>query len=221
MILCLFILNSCETREDFNKNLDQPPAIAIRKDDSNFVPLTSYESVLADSFKIAQKVYRFDFQLTDPLNLTNINVSPQILGYAFAKTSPEYANGYLLFPTATGYPHLILTATDKYGLSSKAQLMLTVFKNIPPIANLKTQNTAILDPREYLLDATGSYDGDAKFGGKLCNYQFNVSPSYKVTTTSPTIDYIFPAPGNYLLSLRVQDNDSAWSPSATLYLTVN
>ena len=76
------------------------------------------------------------------------------------------------------------------------------------------------DFKGFQIDASSSYDRDAKYGGAISNYEFTITPNYRVTTNQSVINYIFPKVGNYQIALRVQDNDSVWSASKVAWVNV-
>jgi hypothetical protein len=221
LLLATVFLNSCDTRKDFNAGLNSPPQLLIRSDDANFNPTSAYQQVINDSLKLSQGNYPFDYNLQTNEVLGTIPVSVNIIGNGiFQNLASTPAMGYIFRPGTVGFQSINLKAIDAYGLSTTASLNLTTFKDLPPIALLTYLNTAVLNPLQYKLDASASYDKDAKFGGTLINYQFNISPNYQVITPYSSISYIFPSAGNFQVSLRVEDNDSTWSPSYVIYINV-
>ncbi len=216
------LFSCCDTRRDFNVNLNTAPQLSIRHDDSNFNALSSYQTILTDSFKLSQGNYYFDYNLQDNEALQSVRVITNILGNGVFQTlSLTSSQRFVFNPKTTGFQSIQLKAIDGYGLSGDASIRLTTFKDLAPVAYLTYLQTAVYDPLEFRLQADQSYDRDAKFGGRIINYEFSISPDYQVITPSNFISYIFPGTGNFQISLRVEDNDSVWSSSFVSYINVN
>lgn len=216
------MIYSCDTREDFNINLNKAPELEVRRDDNLFNPVYSYQSTINDSFKLSEGNYYFDYRLLDDESAGTIKIIISITGEGdFINNASVIETRYIFNPQTTGFKNIILKVIDSYGLEANANINLTVFKNLLPVGILSYQKTAVLDSLEYRIKADQSYDKDAKFGGKILFYEYSISPTYQVKTPSNYINYIFPVAGNYQVSLRVQDNDSIWSPSTVIYINVN
>ena len=217
---------ACDTRTDFNKNLDQAPTAVVRPDDPNFSPLAGYATQYADSMKLDQNVYCYDVLANSILPNTSLNFQTTVTGGGAISTNNAFKTinsinqQFLYKPNAVGQKTLQMLVQDAYGLNGFCSVQLTVFYNLTPVAIFSEQKVALLDPLQCQFDASGSYDKDARFGGKICHYEFTISPSYRAVTNQPLINYIFPKVGNYQVALRVQDNDSAWSPSTVMLLNV-
>jgi len=220
----LFI--SCDTRADFNKDNDQPPVIQIRHDDINFQPLQSFSNQIYDSMKLSQVHYPLELNanttLINPGFQFNINlIGSSSLNLISNQINSNSATRYYYFqPNGTGFKTVSFQVSDVYNLQSTATLQLLVFNNLPPIANFIATQTGQLDPLQFQIDASSSYDRDAKYGGTINTYEFTITPNYRVTTNQPVINYIFPKVGNYQIALRVQDNDSVWSASKVAWVNV-
>ncbi len=222
LLFAVMLLYSCDTRQDFNANLNTAPELQVRRDDNNFNPLYAYQVTITDSLKLSQGNYYFDYLLSDDESPKDVKVSVSIIGSGILQnTAGTPSNGYIFNPLTVGFQSINLKAIDRYGLSASANINLIVFKNIPPVAVLTYLKTSVYDPLEYRIQADQSYSGDPKFGGRIINYQFSISPNYQVTTPYNFISYIFPSIGNYQVSLRVQDNDGVWSPSCVIYINVS
>ena len=168
---------ACDTRTDFNKNLDQAPTAVVRPDDPNFSPLAGYATQYADSMKLDQNVYCYDVLANSILPNTSLNFQTTVTGGGAISTNNAFKTinsinqQFLYKPNAVGQKTLQMLVQDAYGLNG------------------------------------------------FC-YEFTISPSYRAVTNQPLINYIFPKVGNYQVALRVQDNDSAWSPSTVMLLNV-
>ena len=222
LLSTIVFLLSCDTRKDFNANLNTAPQLTVRRDDNSFNPISGYQTTINDSLKLSQGNYYFDYWAKDNEAAQYLAVTVNIIGSgAFQSSAGKPVVGYVFNPNGVGVQSIYLKCTDQYGLTGNASINLTTFKDLPPIGLLTYVKTAVYDPLEYKIKADQSYDRDAKFGGKIINYEYSISPSYQVTTPNSYISYIFPTTGNYQVSLRVQDNDSIWSGSTVIYINVN
>lgn len=80
---------------------------------------------------------------------------------------------------------------------------------------------SMLSKFERRINASQSFDKDAKFGGKIVTYEFRVENQAFIRSTNDYMDYIFPQAGSYRISLRVQDHNGAWSEPITEQFPVN
>src|SRR5690606_22756693 len=115
---------------------------------------------------------------------------------------------------------------DLYGNKGEAEVKLTVFDNLPPVAKLKIQNAGNLIPKERIIDASASYDKDAKYGGYITHYKYLFSSSVNqlqdsIVTVHPSVRYIFPKSGIYTVQIEVVDNNGASSQTVLETITVN
>jgi len=109
---------------------------------------------------------------------------------------------------------------DSYEKEGKAVANLTLFKNLRPVADVYVDKVGINDPYEWAIIASGSYDRDKKYGGKIIEYHYIIG-NYQVKTPLDKINYIFPAPGNYYVDVMVKDNNDEWSITKTIYVAIN
>ncbi len=114
-------------------------------------------------------------------------------------------------PLVVGEHELIFKVKDVFDLEDTGTLRLLSFGNIPPVAQLTlTKPDVQHDPLEYIIDASGSYDPDARFGGGIAEYEY-VFLGREVSLNKSSITVIFPEGGMYEISIRVVDNDVEWS----------
>lgn len=113
-----------------------------------------------------------------------------------------------------------ITAEDKFMNTATVTLNLFAFSNLKPLAILTATKIGVNSPLEYKLDATKSSDQDQSFGGRVVGYIYEVEGNI-ITTTNPTLNYIFKSPGIYTSHLKVIDNNGEMSDSVELKITVN
>ena len=98
---------------------------------------------------------------------------------------------------------------DDFGKFSEVFFEILFLDNVVPTAAFEIRSNNNNGQIEHILDANNSIDGDAKIGGFIINYEFTVDDVI-INAVAPQIKHIFPA-GDHVISLRVQDNDQAWS----------
>lgn len=52
-------------------------------------------------------------------------------------------------------------------------------------------------------------------------YEFTLEGFYQVETPDPVLNYIYPEPGQYAISVRVKDNEGAWPDPVRSVVTVS
>jgi len=95
-----------------------------------------------------------------------------------------------------------------------------VFRNLTPVALFTVNKIGISSPYEYEVDASASYDRDARFNGKVVEYEYLLA-NYKFSSTLSKIRYVFGSPGQKLIRVRVQDNNGDWSNPVSEYVVLN
>lgn len=185
------------------------------------------EPVLKDSIKISPVVSQIKYRIALRVTDRNNNIAEvrydQLLGtgtlrqddveiisnnISFRKDSSILEFDY--YPTVFGIHQFSITVKDDFGLSSKAILELVAFDNLPPRAHFTAGKLGQRSRYEWELDASESFDRDAKYGGAIKEYEFSVLGKV-YNLLSPEIRIIFPATGIYTVGVRVKDNDNKWS----------
>jgi|SRR6218665_1515929 len=119
----------------------------------------------------------------------------------------------------TGVSVFDFTAADVLGGSTTSRYTLTVFENLPPTAKLAaipSQDNKYL----YTLDASGSKDGDQKFGGNIQIYRYTIDGGYTFDTASPSIPRTFFAAGRHVIKLVTVDNEGMVGEALTLDVNI-
>lgn len=123
-----------------------------------------------------------------------------------------FKNGVLdIVPISTGNIAYTLVFDDIYGNHQIKDYEFICFENLPPVADLKIKEIGQLSDFEVIIDATGSYDSDSGYDGKVVKYRYQIDDWFHLTTDKASIKYILPQEGTYTVSLQVLDNDGAWS----------
>jgi hypothetical protein len=210
-IIILLIVSSCDNRKDNYVGMDTGPIFQVAK-----LADANYSNGISDSEKLGQ-TYTFKYQLQSFDNL-NINI----------QKSNTYDNlnvnslTSLISVQAIGAEYAVykLNVVDPFGKSANATVQLTIFKNLLPVCVFTDTLLAQLSPYQVFIDASRSYDQDAKWGGTVVQYQYIIGNNYTSTTKMSSLNYIFDGPGQKVIKVRCQDNDSAWSVPVTKYLTI-
>jgi hypothetical protein len=169
--------------------------------------------MLKDSLKIGVE-YKVKYTLNDEqalsLKYDQINNDTIVISDDFVKISP-----------ATEGENIIkLFAKDVYGETGQAELDFTVFRNLLPVckADIRTINEVA---HEIEISAAHSYDRDAKWGGKIVQYEYKIQQDYFLQTNLNKIRYIFQSAGQKKITVRVQDNNGEWSDAVIKYVNVS
>ena len=215
-IICgfvIFTIISCDKRKDFYSTINAAPKIEMRKQGTS-----AFATGLNDSIKKMFPDYYLELKITDeeklPLNYSLTTATDRFfLTNNVGRFTPD--------TTKLGVHSIEFTVADSYKVTTTAMAAFVIFDNLPPVALFSAAKQAVYDPLQYNIDASASYDGDAKYGGKIMEYEFKINTSYKVNTGFNNINYIFPSAGNYTLSVRVKDNNGIWSVAKGMILNVN
>jgi hypothetical protein len=111
-------------------------------------------------------------------------------------------------------------AKDSFKEEAKYSISFTIFRNIAPVALFMVKKIGVSSPYEYEVDASASYEKDARFNGKIVEYEYTLA-NYKFSTTLSKIRYVFGSPGQKLIRVRVKDNSGDWSSQASEYVVLN
>lgn len=220
-IFLLLVISACDTRiKDFETNNTAPVLLfANGKDtyiDTCKIGMYGYDylpvclSIKEDNKPIAELSYAHDVLID--LYFKDVKLLNDKIPHGDTGTIVKFV------PKLEGTSHTVFTATDKFGLSSKAQLTVFTFTNMLPEAKLNVTKVENFDPLEYQFDASQSFDKDRKWGGNIIKYVYSIN-GFEIVTIKPVINYIFPNPGTYTIKLHVIDNNNM--SSSSINVTVN
>ena len=201
LIYIVFIaiaLASCDSSEDMFKDTDKAPIVNIKGDRH-----TSFGKHQNDSLKLIKLYYYLEYKVEDEENIELEVQIDSIFRYEIKNDK------IILGATKTGSSNIYITATDSWGKQDKVTFNLTCFNNLTPVATLKVE--PLTNAREYKLDASASYDMDAKYGGKINLYRFYVNDKEIEKTYHSDMSYTFPKNGEYKVGVQVKDNNDEWS----------
>ncbi len=113
-------------------------------------------------------------------------------------------------PSELGYHEVLVYARDLLDEYDTLQMRLTVFDNLPPKAALDVNPSRVVSKYEYIIDGSGSIDGDARFGGEIELYRFTIN-SQVIDLEEPSFPYVFGGEQIVNIRLKVQDSNGVWS----------
>ena len=204
-----FFFSSCDNREDYFVGVNKAPTLSLIK---NGVALEG--KTHSDSLKIGVPLsLQYSIQDEEKIILQVSQEQP--------KSSFEVGAEIISFIGATEGQNIVnLTAKDSFNEEAKFSITFTVFRNIAPVASFSVKIIGVSSPYEYEVDASGSYDKDARFNGKITEYEYTLA-NYKFSTTLSKVRYVFGSAGQKQIRVRVMDNSGDWSSQVSEYVVVN
>jgi hypothetical protein len=209
VLACHFFFSSCDNREDYFIEVNKAPSLTLVK---NGVALDG--NTLSDSLKIGvplslqyfiQDEEKIILQVLQDQQKSTFEVGPELISFIGA------AEGQNIFS---------LTAKDSFNEEAKFSITFTVFRNIAPVAQFAVKKIGVSSPYEYEVDASASYDKDAKFSGKITEYEYTLA-NYKFSSPLSKVRYVFGSAGQKLIRVRVKDNNGDWSNQVSEYVVLN
>ena len=217
----LVVLAGCDEREKYIKELNDLPVIGFGKLDAGAV-------LLKDSMKMGlksgQKYYELSLRVTDKNNnivsvLTSwqsgegtISQDGNLVGAGGLLIPAEGIVNLRIVPKSLALNRIAFVVTDKLNATGRADLELMSFNNLAPVARYSLKSLAVIDPLEYEIDASKSFDRDAKFGGTVERYYFYVNDVEIAVRSAaqPKLKWIFEDKRQYKITVKVQDSDGAY-----------
>ena len=111
-------------------------------------------------------------------------------------------------------------AKDSFNEEARFSISFTVFRNIAPVAFFTIKKIGVSSPYEYEVDASASYDKDARFKGKVVEYEYTLA-NYKFSSPLSKVRYVFGSAGQKQIRVRVKDNSGYWSTQVSEYVVLN
>lgn len=204
-----FFFSSCDNREDYFIDVNKAPSLSIVK---NGVTLEG--NTLTDSLKIGVPL-SLQYFIQDEEKIL-LNVSQEQPKSTF-EVDPELIS---FTGQAEGQNIFNLTAKDSFGQEAKFSITFTVFRNIAPVAQFSVKKIGVSSPYEYEVDASASYDKDARFNGKITEYEYTLA-NFKFSSPLSRVRYVFGSAGQKQIRVRVKDNSEDWSSQVSEYVVLN
>jgi hypothetical protein len=200
---------SCDNRKDYFIEINKAPTLSLVKDG---VELTG--KTLNDSLKIGEP-YPLYYFISDEEKIPLLAIQDQ------GKDLVTIGSELITFTGVNeGQSRFSLLAKDSFGASAEFSISFTVFRNIAPVASFTVKKIGVSSPYEYEVDATASHDMDARFNGKIVEYEYTLQ-NYTFSSTLSKIRYIFGSAGQKLIKVRVKDNSGDWSDIVSQYVVLN
>lgn len=200
----------CDNRKDPYYDLDDIPVLTVQKM-SDSIARTS----LSDSMKLGSS-YTFKYNIISFENL-NLNIEK-----GRNLDSIVIENGLINVNTNIGgVSSMTLNVKDGFGKACSVNVQVTFFKNLVPVCKFTVTQVAQLSKYEIDINASSSFDQDAKWGGSVVKWEYQIQSNYNKQTDLNDIHYICDSPGQKKITVRCQDSDGAWSAPQTIYFMVN
>jgi hypothetical protein len=204
-----FFFSSCDNREDYFISVNEAPSLSLVK---NGVPLEG--SAFSDSLKIGVPLSLQYFILDEEKIILQVSQEQ-------SKSTFEVSTELISFTGATEGENVVsLSAKDSFNEEAKFSISFTVFRNIPPVAQFAVKEIGVSSPYEYEVDASASYDKDARFNGKITEYEYTLA-NYKFSSPLSKVRYVFGSAGQKQIRVRVKDNSGDWSSQVSQYVVLN
>ncbi|MTI33308.1 hypothetical protein [Xanthovirga aplysinae] len=244
-IFTLALLASCDNSDEYIERMNQKPEIFLVTDmdvidseensseqqeeegDSELVEEFQLVKQLSDSVKI-QQGFQFTITVEDfSGNLNSVRLRDLVYQSGFLVEGNQVIDQELelipgeqrtLFyhPYIEGQHNIVLQAEDAFGEMDQLELNLIVFGNVGPTASFESEK---LNHLLYKFDASNSYDGDERFGGKVMKYTFLIA-GQTIEAYSPDINFKFSEVGDYNVGLIVEDNEGTPSAMYSEFISV-
>ena len=204
-----FFFSSCDNREDYFIEVNKAPVLTLSK---NGIELTG--NTLADSLKIGEQLSlnyiisdeeKISIQVSQDGQLSTVDVGSELISFTGLNEGQNIVS---------------LTANDSFGREAKFSFTFTIFRNIAPVAFFTIKKIGVSSPYEYEVDASASYDKDARFSGKITEYEYTLA-NYKFSSPLSKVRYVFGSSGQKQIRVRVKDNSGDWSSQISLYIVLN
>jgi hypothetical protein len=202
-------LYSCDNRKDYFIVINKAPILTLVK---NGVELTG--NTLSDSLKIGEPFSLHYFisdeekiriQITQVQQQSTVDIGSELISFT---------------GVTEGQDQVTLMAIDSFNEEATFSISFTVFRNIAPVALFSVKKIGVSSPYEYEVDASGSYDKDARFNGKITEYEYTLA-NYKFSSPLSKVRYVFGSAGQKQIRVRVKDNSGDWSSLASEYVVLN
>ncbi len=202
-------LSSCDNRKDYFIEVNKAPTLLLVK---NGVVLEG--KTISDSLKIGEPFSlryfisdeeKIRIQVTQEQQQSIVDIGSELISFTGVTEGQNLVN---------------LTAKDSFKEEAKFSISFTVFRNIAPVALFSVKKIGVSSPYEYEVDASASYDKDARFNGKIVEYEYTLA-NYKFISPLSKIRYVFGSAGQKQIRVRVKDNNGDWSNQVSQYVVLD
>ena len=206
LIMTTLILAGCE-HKDYFAEMNDKPEIEVSTDGEN------YFIEISDSIKAGFSLLKAYYRVGDDNDQYSIKIDDSGLNVieneneGSVKISCDQVKEY----------HVLLTAEDPYGETGSCQINITSFYNLAPVAVLQVTETSNYAVR---ISAASSFDKDAKYGGFIDQYRYQILPDFDIQVGFNEINYNFGKPGIYEIRINVMDNQGMWSDQENVFINL-
>lgn len=212
-------LVSCDKREDLFYKTNQAIVSTMNLQNSHSgYSATINGNAIQDTVKLGFD-YRFDILTSDENESIRIEFEGDgtMLMDGGVLTSGNYLNGnheFVWGVTTPGEYSFKVKLIDVYDVETVYNFSIHVFENRLPYTWWEVIDDNSLGPLHKIIRVHGG-DGDQIYGGEItyCRIQIdNNIDDYPAATWNGLQDYhyIFPAPGNYTISVKAMDSNGEW-----------
>ncbi|MDW5298900.1 MAG: hypothetical protein SA378_02000 [Sedimentibacter sp.] len=200
---------SCDNREDYFIDVNKAPTLSLIK---NGVVLEG--NTHSDSLKIGVPLSLQYFIQDEEKIILQVSQEQE-------KSTFEVGNELISFTgVSEGQALVTLMAKDSFNEKARFSITFIVFRNIAPIALFSVKKIGVSSPYEYEVDASGSYDKDARFNGKITEYEYTLA-NYRFSSPLSKVRYVFGSAGQKQIRVRVKDNNGDWSSQVSQYVVLD
>jgi len=197
LIVSVLILSGCEHKDYFAEN-NMKPEITVSIDGEN------YSKSINDSVKAGFSQLRAYYRVGDDNNQYSIKID-----YSGLNVSENEIDRSITIDSDSVINCTIkLIVEDPYGETDNCDINITSFDNLAPVAKFQVTETS---GYAVNISAAGSYDKDAKYGGYIEKYRYQILPEFDIQVNFNEINYNFGRTGIYEIRVSVMDNQGMWS----------
>ncbi len=204
MVMLLNTNQGCDNRQDYFDQLNTFPEVEIQGD-------YSHDDIWIDTIKIGlEKDYYYEIK---GVELLEHDYTGDGLVINIDKTH------FKITGQSKGRYEINFKAVNPYDQVFTKLFQFEVIENLLPETIIELKQTKALSENEIEIDATTSFDKDARFGGEIVTYEYKIA-NYTFESPFAKVRYICGTKGAKQIRVRVMDNDRKWSEYVTKAITV-
>ena len=197
LIISVLIFSGCE-HKDYFVEINGKPEITVSIDDVN------YSKSINDSIKAGFSQLRAYYKVSDDNYQYSIKID-----YSGLNVSENEIDRSIIIDSDSVIDCTIkIIVVDPYGETDNCDINIISFENLAPVAKFEVTETS---GYAVNISATGSYDKDAKYGGYIEKYRYQILPEFDIQVSFNEINYNFGKAGIYEIRVSVMDNQGMWS----------
>lgn len=229
--LFFLLIASCSDREYPFADLNVPDDFEIVSL-NGWQPYKIVEGEYWDSLKTTVfSEYKMKIMVNTDNNNNILHFSNKA-GFEVFKTTDEYvtmeANSFYVEPgdndftcnfEGSGFLSANIYLKDGFTEVYSKTFYVSLFENLTPHVKITglINSTNVMT---YDIDASQSYDRDAKYGGEIISYQYVVDGGEPIITVQSSYSHTFATNGSHVIEVSVKDNDEVWSVVEAIVFTL-